>query len=182
MPREKREEFEAEVVVAFTLEEAHRRVQSKSIDVRGAKIVVDTLTNEVRGTRARQALNPDGLVHRVHQLRRLLMSAGAAGVVLCQLKPMEVTDVTPYNRRLHEYLQLERGYGRGGYGCRTQIRLGQLKPDGYHLCMHDTRHRGACPTPDDAFTPTSIRRRWEAEWPRLESEGRAHIERHGWRR
>ena len=103
---------------------------------------------------------------------------------MCQLKPMEVMDVTP----------LERGYGRGGYGCRTQIRLGQLRPDGYHVqpsfCgvifrMYACAILGVevpCPTPDDAFVPTSVRRRWEAEWPRLESEGRAHIERHGWRR
>ena len=87
--------FEVEVVVAYTIDEAYRRVESRSIEVRGARVIVDTLTNEVRGMRTRQALSPEELVHRVHQLRRLLMSMGAAGAVICQLKPMEVTDVTP---------------------------------------------------------------------------------------
>ena len=116
------------MVFAYTHDEAYRRVESRSIEVRGARVIVDTLTNEVRGMRTRQALSPEELVHRVHQLRRLLMSMGAAVAVICQLKPMEVTDVTPYNRLLHEYLQMEQRYRRGGYGCRTQIRLDQLKP------------------------------------------------------
>ena len=70
-------------------------------------MVLDNLTNDVRGT-----------------------SAGAVAVVVCQLEPMQVTDVTPFNELLHEYLLAQ---GEGRYGCRTQIRLDYLKSDGYHV-------------------------------------------------
>ena len=177
--------------MAYNIDEAYRRVESRGIEVRGARVIVDTLTNEVRGMRTRQALSPEELVHPVHQLRRLLMSMGAAGAVVCQLKQMEITDVTPYNRLLHEYLQMEQRYGCGGYGCRTQIRLDQLKPDGYHVrpSFSGVIYRSyacamlgievPCPTPDDGFVPTIVRRRWEAEWPSVSSKGRAQYERHG---
>ena len=33
-----------EVVVAYTIDEAYRRVESRGIEVRGARVLVDTLT------------------------------------------------------------------------------------------------------------------------------------------
>ena len=193
MAREERNQFAVEVVVAYTIEEAYRRVESGSVDVRGARVIIDTLTNEARGMRARRALTPDELVHRVHRLRRILMSAGATGVVTCQLKPMEVKDVGPYNDGLHRYLQEESRNGRGGYGCRTQIRLGHLRSDGYHIkptCEGIICRTYACailginvpcPTRDSEFTPTIARRRWESEWPSLGVRGGTQSERHGWK-
>ena len=151
-------------------------------------MVLDNLTNDVRGTSTRPAISPEVLIHYVDKLRWKLRAAGAVAVVVCQLKPMQVTDVTPYNKLLHEYLLAE---GEGGYGCRTQIRLDYLKHDGYHVLpkydsIIDRTYACAmmgvpvpCPTPFDEFSPYHVRRRWEADWPRIGD--RAQSTNHGWR-
>ena len=129
MSREEKSRYDIKVSVAFTLDEAIQRVDRGAIDVRDSVVVVDNLTNDIRGTRLRPSLNPRDLVRGVDRLRGALKSAGAMAVVVCQVKPMELGDVTPYNDLLSEYLAGE----RWGFGCRTQIRLGHLKPDGYHI-------------------------------------------------
>ena len=49
VPREDKDKFRAEIEVTYTLDEAYRRVESQSIEVAGAKVIVDCLTNDVRG-------------------------------------------------------------------------------------------------------------------------------------
>ena len=88
-------------------------VETGSIRASGATIIIDNLTNDVRGTRARPAIPPWELVRRVDQLRGRMRAAGATAVVVCQIKPMKVTDVTPYNVLLDDYLRAQ----VGGYGC-----------------------------------------------------------------
>ena len=107
------------------------------------------------------------------------MRAGATGVLTCQIKPMQATDVTPYNAYLDDYLRYERLKGRGGYGCRTQITLDSLRPDGFHVkpeydSVVDKTYACAilgvsvpCPTPVDQFLPYHVRLRQEKEWPRI---------------
>ena len=125
--------MEVKVAVAYTLDEAYRQTDRGEIKVEGSIVVVDSLTNDVRGTRSRPSVTPQLLVRLVNKLRRRLMAAGAVAVVICQLKPMEVADVTPFNEFLDQYLRGERDRGRDGFGCRTQIRLEFLKADGYHV-------------------------------------------------
>ena len=116
------------------------------------------------------------------------MLAGAASIVVCELKPMQVTDVTPFNKELSSYLRMQ----PGGFGCRTQIRMNYLKSDGFHIqpmydSIVDRTYACAilgvpvpCPTPFDEFVPDHIRRRWETEWPRVGGQvGQMRI--HGWR-
>ena len=112
---------------------------------------------------------------------------------MCQIKPMEVTDVTPYNSQLNDYLQNESRRGRGGFGVRTQIRLDYLRTDGYHVRPEfagtiDRTYACAilaidvpCPTPPDQFVPTSVRRRWEADWPKVGRARGDSASHHGWR-
>ena len=175
--------MEISVEVVYTLDVAYRRVDRGMINVRGATVVIDNLTNDVRGTQTRPAVSPQLLVRQVDRLRLRVMEAGAAAVVVCQLKPMQIRDVTPYNTLLDDYLRLEREQGRGGHGCRTQIRLKHLKSDGYHVMpqMDSTIDRTyacaflgipvPCPTPWDEFVPPHDRRRWETQWPRLVGGG-----------
>ena len=97
-------------------------------------------------------------------------------MVVCQLKPMAVVDVRPYNEVLSNYLT---ACGPGGFGCLTQIRMEFLKPDGFHVhqryCTVIDRTyacaiRGIpvpCPTPQDNFVPSFVRRRMDREFPRL---------------
>ena len=163
---------------AYTTEEAIRRVGDNDIDVRSATVVVDNLTNDARGTRQRPAVSPEELIQRVDQLRRRLREAGAADVVVCEIKPMEVLDVSPYNRALHHYLRTV-----GGFGCQTQIRRSFLQRDGYHIqhqfdSVLDKTYAYALmglyvprPTPVEDFLPEHARRRREIEWPRLAGGG-----------
>ena len=111
------------------------------------------------------------------------MAAGAEAVITCQLKPMQTVDVTPYNELLDSYLRREKKKGRDGLGCRTQIRLQHLKGDGYHIkpdfmSIVDRTYAFALlgrdvldPTPLNEFAPSFVRRRWEADWPRLAGGG-----------
>ena len=183
VPRERREELEIEVAVAYTLDEAYRRIDRGEIRIEGAVVLVDTLTNDVRGTRSRPAVTPQQLLRLIDGLRRKIMAAGAVAVVICQLKPMQIVDVTPYNELLSDYLRREKERGRDGYGCRTQIRLDSLKGDGYHMrpeFWSVLERTYACallgmevpfPTPWDEFAPDYIRQKWESEWPRLVGGG-----------
>ena len=96
--------------------------------------------------------------------------AAAEAVVVCQIKPMQLTDVRPFNALLHEYLR-----GVGGFGCQTQVRMEFLKKDGYHVLPQfdsviDRTYACAlqgvpvpCPTPEEDFVPDYVRRRSEKE-------------------
>ena len=118
------------------------------------------------------------------------MQAGATAVIVCQIKPMQTIDVTPYNSLLNDYLRREKENGRQGYGCRTQIRMCFLRGDGYHIkpeydSVIDRTYACAFlgipvpnPTPWDAFVPEAVRRKWDAEWPRLPV--RQHTSQNGW--
>ena len=187
IPREERDCYNIEVAVAYTVEAACQQVDRGAIDVRGAVVIVDNLTNDIRGTSTRPSLSPNALTHLVDKLRGRLKMAGAAAVVVCQAKPMQVVDVTPYNDRLSEYLCAQ----EQGFGCKTQIRLTYLKPDGYHVrpqfdSIIDKTYACAIrgvpvvdPTPLDSFLPDHLRRKWQALWPRIGGGG-GGVMNNGW--
>ena len=189
IPREERDSVSLQIVVTFTTEEATRCVERGIIDARGAVVIVDTLTNDVRGTRARPPQSAQEVIRGVDALRGRLKMAGAVAVIICQLKPMQIIDVTPFNELLSDYLRAQ----VGGFGCRTQIRLQDLKPDGYHVLPQadsviDKGYACAilgvpvpCPTPSDGFIPDRMRRRWEKDWPRVGDRVDQTTGRHGWR-
>ena len=118
---------------------------------------------------------PDLVADRVAALRELILSSSAKEVVVCEMKPMTSVDVRPYNLRVHNYLV---SCGKGGWGCRTQIRIPYLRADGFHLKpQYDSvlYRTYACalvgthvpdPTPFDDLMPEHIRRRWESQYPR----------------
>ena len=196
IPPGRRSEFDIRNVVTYTTEEAYHRVGRGEVDVRGAVVVVDCLTNDVRGTRQRKAATPDELVTRIDGLRREILAAGAVSVIICEIKPMRLVDVTPYNSSLHEYLL---SLGGLGYGIETQIRLESLRDDGFHVkgqygSVIDRTYACAimgipvpCPTPKDEFIPAHLRMMREKEWPLpggrnaqwgLRAEGHTRV--HGW--
>ena len=176
-----RDKYDIELVTVYTVEEALHRVASGNLDVKDAYVVIDTLTNEVRGTRQRPAVSPEVLVQRVDRLRKRLIAAGAKATVVCQIKPMETADVTHYNALLFDYLQAEHAEKGTGFGCWTQIRRSFLKLDGYHVgpryaSVIDRTYACAlvgvhvpCPTPWDDFAPEYARRRRDIEYPSLVS-------------
>ena len=137
-------------------------------------MIIDSITNDVRGTHHRRRATPDEVVSRVDQLRRRLKAAGAVGAIECAVKPMQLVDVSPYNYLLNQYLGAQEG---DGYGCQTQIRLDYLKADGFHIRPQfdpivDKTYACAimgvnvpCPTPERDFVPDHIRRQREKDWP-----------------
>ena len=174
LPREEKDEYEIEVCVAYTLEEAFYRVARGDVDVREATVVIDNITNDVRGTQQKPAATPEDTVFRVDKLRRKLLEAGAKAVVVAEIKPMQWVDVRPHNRRLHYYLLSQ---GRDGHGISTQIRMNFLRNDGFHVRREfdyviDGTYACAIlgvpvpyPTPTTDFEPEFVRRQRHTEWP-----------------
>ena len=142
------------------------------IDIRGTYVVIDCLTNDIR-----HGATPAELLLKVARTREEMKFAGAAEVVVCEVKPMELINVIPFNQELSDYLR-----SVGGFGCNTQIRVCDLR-DGLHVkpdfeTVIDRTYacaiRGVpvpCPTPPEGFISMELRRRWEAEWPRLRFGG-----------
>ena len=194
MPSNERESYDIEVIQTFTMAAAYDKIEDRSINVSGAYVVIDCLTNEVRTNRRGPALSPSGLVQRIDRLRASLWAASAAGIVVCELKPMQIMDVSPFNRLLSDYL---RAQGDGGHGCRTQISINYIARDGYHIqhqyrSIMDRTYAYAlmgkpvpCPIPPEDFIPFHVRRSWENEWPMLgvardAERERAYVHDHGW--
>ena len=182
MPLEERDKYDIEVVVAYRLEDAYERVRRGEVAVNGAYVVIDNITNSIKGNWHHRGESPEEVVNKVAQLRSLILASSAAAVVVAEVKPMGHVDVRPYNRILHEYLG---SCGKTGFGCKTQIRMEYLASDGTHVkrqygSIIDRTYACAllgthvpCPTPDDNFLPNFLRRRWESQWPRLVGAGYA---------
>ena len=175
LPREEKD-VDIRIEIPYTIEQAYHQVGNGAVDVSGATVIIDLLTNDIRGNSRCPAASPEQLVWRVDQLRGRLREAGAVASVVCQAKPMEVADVTPYNSLLHEHLQAQGGQG---FGSRTQVRREFLERDGYHvkpgfLPVICGAYASAIlgwpvpnPTPWEEFAPDYVRRRLGAEWPSL---------------
>ena len=176
MPTGERQKYDVQMVVAYRLEDAFNRIRRGEIEVKDSYVVIDNVTNNVKGNWKFYRETPEQVVHRIAALRELILASSAAAVVVCEVKPMAMIDVRPYNRLIHDYLQ---SCGKGGYGCNTQIRQEYLAPDGTHI---DRRFSSvldrtyacallgtAVPEQllDDDFVPLPYRRSWDKEWPRL---------------
>ena len=172
-----RKKNKIEVKEAFTTGDALFLVEQGKVDVRGAIVVVDCLTNDIRRTWSASAADPPELIRRVDELWRALTAAGAAAIVVCEIKPIRSVDVRCHNALLNDYLLSK---GDRGYGCKTQIRMSYLKQkDGLHIrpefaSIMDRTYACAllgihvpCPTPSEDFVPDHVRRRFEMDWPRV---------------
>ena len=175
MPREERQKYDIQIVVAYRLEEAFSRICRGEFDVKDSYVVIDNITNSVRSSWRSQSESPEQVVRRVAVLRDLILSSSAVAVVVCQIKPLASMDVRPYNHLLSAYLG---SCGQTGFGCNTQVHMDYLASDGYHVnprygSVIDRTYACAllgtaapCPTDDD-FLPVFLRHRMDNEWPRL---------------
>ena len=182
MSKEDRGKFDIDVEVVYRLEDAYYRISNGELDVSGCYVIIDNITNNIRGGRRSIGETPEQVVNKVAMLRELLLAKAAAAVIVCEVKPMTVTDVRPHNGLLHEYLT---SCGGDGYGCRTQMKMEFLSSDGFHIdARYDSvRDRTyACalvglhvpePATEECFVPSYFRRRWEETWPRLVGNTRA---------
>ena len=180
IPAEKRAKYQIKIEVAYRLEDAYSRIDKGEIDVGGAYVIVDNVTNNVRGGKNHDPEPPDLVTDRVAALRELILEKAAKAVVVCELKPMKWVDVRAHSAMIHRYLI---SCGKSGYGCRTQIRMRYLKEDGFHvqpkhLAILDKTYACALlgiyvpdPTPLGDLVPEYTRRRWENEWPRMGGRG-----------
>ena len=185
---EEREKWEIQVVQAFTLREALERLRRRDIGVEGARVVVDCITNDVRGTRLQERVEPGEVVER---LRRVIGEMGGADeVVVCEVKPMQHINVVPFNARIHGLL-LDMGRVRG---CRMQVRHEHLGRDGYHIAPQYGRVLSVqygcaiagwqvpCPYWDGVDYGRILAEWAEREWPPLGGRGESGRQRgQGWR-
>jgi hypothetical protein len=181
IPEKERDGFDIEVVMAYTLEGALGMIRRGEIKTKEAVVVVDNLTNNVRGTKARPRTTPVAVAERLGELLDTMWEAQA--VVVCEVKPMQHVDVTPYNIALH----MECVGREGVHGCHTQTRLGHLAGDGFHIraaYASVLERTYACAllgipvpfqTPPGHFaegTHQTERGKFEREWPRPGGEPR----------
>ena len=150
-------------------------------------MVSDNVTNDVRKVR-----DPWEVQRRMGKVLDAL--EGAAAVVALQVKPIRHLDVTPYDESLHKLIKSRNNV----FGCHTQIRMRDLGRDGFHVSPHcadiiDKTFSCAilgkpvpCPTPPEDFFHPGRMKRYEDEFPRVESRAgrgqeRATYATHGWR-
>ena len=176
MPPDERGKYDIQIVVAYRLEDAFYRVRRGEIEVKDSYVVIDNVTNNVKGNWSRAREPPEQVVERVANLRELVLSLSAAACVVCEIKPMRMIDVRPYNRLIHQYLG---SCGGSGFGCNTQICMDFLAADGTHISHRyasvlDRTYACALlgtpvpyPVPERDFVPLPARRSFESEWPRL---------------
>ena len=174
--REERDRYDVKIIPAYHVEDVYKMVANHQVDVNGAILVIDCLTNDVRGTKRKSAIGPEELIRQVDILRS--KTWGAKETVLCQVKPMRHIDVTRHNALLHEYLCVQ-----GSVGCQTMIRTEYLKVDGFHVLpqFKSVLHRQfacallgvpvPCPTPYEDFVSGNLGRQYDQEWPTLRFEG-----------
>ena len=162
-------EWEVQVERVYTLEEARDRVRRGDIRVEGARVVVDCVTNDVRGTRRRGQAEPREVAER---LREAIREMGRAErIVVCEVKPMQQIDVVPFNARIHALI----GSTEGVEGSSTQIRPEYLLGDGYHIaprCVSVLDRQYACAMVGRAvpcpYFSSAIYNRMMAEWAERE--------------
>ena len=179
IPEESREDYEVEIVIAYHLQEILDKLEKNELSVQGVHVVIDCHSNDARNTRTGPALSPEALVRRVDELRQKLWDAGAAGIVVCAMKPTQRVDLREHNEAVHYYLRSKKDTD-GGHGCGSQVLLEHLSRDGLHLqprFYHVLQHTYACaisgtevhkPTPISDFIPFHVRQQWERDWPRRE--------------
>jgi hypothetical protein len=182
MPREKRKKPKIRVYTTYTLFEAFEKIWDGKIKVEGARIIIDVMTNDVRGTRGQPRVTPEEVAIRVGRVVTTVKEKGARGVAVCEVKPMSLLDVIPFS----DLLRRRCVANKIGW-CQTQLGIVNLKDDGYHILpsflqVLDATYAYAVmelPVPH----PTPNYKKWrhknpERDWPQLQENQRMNF----WRR
>jgi hypothetical protein len=116
----------------------------------------------------------------------LLLEKGAVGVCVCEVKPMNFMDVTPYSKAIHSASLRMRAQGHQVQGMQTQTGVSHLKKDGFHILpsfagVLDRTYACAvigvpvpCPTPSwDRYRDPSLKDRWPIPWE-AQGQGNSH--------
>ena len=173
IPRGKRCGNRIRVHTTYTLFEAFEKMRDGKIKVEGSRLVIDVATNDVRGTRGQPRTTPEEFVEKVGKVVSIAKEKGVKGVVVCEVKPMRIMDVTPFSKLLHQRCTANKiGW------CQTQIGVRNLKEDGYHILpsflqvLDATYACAVLGVPVPHPTPTHQKWRYplplmQQEWPRV---------------
>ena len=186
IPRHQRDRFDIRVEVIYTLMEAYDKLGRGGLKVEGEAVLLDVSTNDVRGTARVPRTRPDEVAARFERVARLLLEKGAVGVCVCEVKPMNFMDVTPYSNAIHSACLRMRAQGHQVQGMETQIGVSNLMKDGFHIMpsfagVLDKTYACAvvgvpvsCPTPSwDRYRDPSLKDRWPT--PReAQGQGNSH--------
>ena len=102
-------------------------MRRRDIRVGRARVIVDCIKNDVRGTRLQGRVERGEVVERLRSV--IGEMGGSEGIVVCEVKPMQHIDVVPFNARIHDLCL----YTEGVEGCSTQVRHDYLRRYGYHI-------------------------------------------------
>jgi hypothetical protein len=170
------------IYTTYTLFEAFSRIKDGKIKMEGARIIVDVMRNDVRGTKRQPQTTPDELVNRVGKVVAMLKEKGARDVTVSEVKPMTLKDVKPYSNRLRQRC-MEKKVG----WCQSQLGVEDLKEDGFHVLPSSLRildKTYACAVMGVKVPhPMPIYQKWrhkliEQEWPRMGQRPELNV----WRR
>ena len=187
LPAKDRDGYDIQLEIVFHVEEATSRLESEEITIPGSYFIIDCLSNDARDTRSGPALTPNELVSKVASLREKLWAGGAAGVVVCSLRPTLRADIGLHNFAVHRYLLSQKEID-GGHGSCSQVRLEHLRLDGLHLqpqFFHILQRTFANiiqgkdnppPTPTRDSLPMHVRNTWNRANEGLGS----NVFNHGW--
>ena len=148
----------------------------------GVRVIIDVMTNDIRGTRGQAQTSPLELTDRVGKVVAIVKEKGAKGMVVCEAKPMNLRDVTPFSDQLRRSCR-ERKIG----WCQTQLGVKSLKEDGFHILpsfLKTIDATYACAVMGIAVPhPTPKHQKWrhqlmEREWPQVGNRPEVNV----WRR
>jgi hypothetical protein len=128
MPKEMWQKCRIRVVTTYILFEAFDRIRDGKIEVEGARVVLDVTTNNIRDTRGQAQMTPQELIDRVGKVVTIMKEKGARGMTVCEVKPMNLMDMTPYSKSLYHSCR-----NKKISWCQTQSGVRNLRDDGYHM-------------------------------------------------
>jgi len=96
--------------------ETYDKLGRGDLKVEGEAVLLDVSTNDMQGTKRVPRTRPDKVATRFERVARLLLEKGAMGVFVCEVKPMNFMDVTPYSNAIHSACLRMRAQGKRGPG------------------------------------------------------------------
>jgi hypothetical protein len=81
-------------------------VRDGGLKVEGAMVVIDNITNDVRGSSSIQPAlmpaDPEEVAGSVGRLIWALKEGKSRGIIVCELKPQKTLNVTPFSAAIHQ--------------------------------------------------------------------------------
>ena len=117
-----------DITTLYTIEEAYYRIKRGDVKVEGKIVVVDCVTNSIRGRGGRLRTTPREISREMKILLDVIKDKKALAITVCEVKPIRHLDVSLHNTSLRDLYRREAIYERS-----TEITMKDLTHDGFHV-------------------------------------------------